>query len=80
MSGDDITDDQLCREYIEYAIKNLLFALIAKKKTRTETVTLENKLKEQNPDRIFDRNCLDYRNKLEQIYEEKANDVKIRSK
>ena len=43
-------------------------------------MTLENKLKEQNPDRIFDRNCLDYRNKLEQIYEEKANVVKIRSK
>ena len=32
MSGDDITDDQLCSEYIEYATKNLLFALIAKKK------------------------------------------------
>ena len=47
------------------------------KKTRTETVTLENKLKEQNPDRIFDRNNLDYRNKLEQIYEEKSNAVKI---
>ena len=40
-------------------------------------MTLENKLKEQNPDRIFDRNNLDYRNKLEQIYEEKANAVKI---
>ena len=79
MSEDDITDDQLCREYIEYATENLLFALIAKKKTRTETVTSENRFKEQDPDRIFDRNCLDYRNKLVQIYEEKANAVKIRS-
>ena len=43
-------------------------------------MTLENKLKEQNPDRIFVRNYLDYRNKLELIYEEKVNAVKIRSK
>ena len=52
------------------------------KKTRAETVTLENKLNEleQNPDCLFDRNYLDYKNKLEQIYEEKANGVKIRSK
>ena len=52
------------------------------KKTRAETVTLENKLKElkQNPDCIFDRNYLDYKNKLEKIYEEKANGDKIRSK
>ena len=49
-------------------------------KTRAKTVTLENKLKEQNPDRIFARNYLDYRNKLELIYEEKVNAVKIRSK
>ena len=54
--------------------------LLPKKNTYRNCVTLENKLKEQNPDRIFDRNCLDYRNKLEQIYEEKANVVKIRSK
>ena len=49
------------------------------KKTRTETVTLENKLKElkQNPDCIFDCNYLDYKNKLQQIYEEKGNGVKI---
>ena len=53
--------------------------LLPKKKTRTETVTSENRFKEQDPDRIFDRNCLDYRNKLVQIYEEKANAVKIRS-
>ena len=49
-------------------------------KTRAKTVTLENKLKEQNPDRTFVRNYLDYRNKLELIYEEKVNAVKIRSK
>ena len=53
-----------------------------KKKKLAEIVTFENKLQdlEQNLDCIFDRNCSDYKNKLEQIYEEKANDVKIRSK
>ena len=45
-------------------------------------MTLESKLKEleQIPACIFDRNYLEYKNKLEQIYEEKANGVKIRSK
>ena len=45
-------------------------------------MTLESKLKEleQNPECIFDRNYLEYKNKLEQIYEEKATGVKIRSK
>ena len=54
----------------------------AKKKKLAEIVTFENKLQdlEQNLDCIFDRNCSDYKNKLEQIYEEKANDVKIKSK
>ena len=59
-----------------------LFKRKSQKKTRAETVTVENKLKEleQNPDCIFDRHYLDCKNKLEQIYEEKANAVKIRSK
>ena len=63
--------------------ENFLFAFQKKKpKTSADTVTLENKFKkfEQNPDCVFDRNYLDYKNKLEQIYEEKTNGVKIRSK
>ena len=63
--------------------ENFLFSFQKKKpKTCADTVTLENKFKkfEQNPDCVFDRNYLDYKNKLEQIYEEKANGVKIRSK
>ena len=54
----------------------------AKKKKLAEIVTFENKLQdlEQNLDCIFDRNCSDYKHKLEQIYEQKANDVKIKSK
>ena len=52
-----------------------------KKKKHAKTVKLENKLKDQqqNPYYIFNRNYLDYKKKLEQIYEEKANGVKIRS-
>ena len=51
-------------------------------KTRAKTVTLENKLKEEekNFDCIFERDYLDYKNKLEQIYAERAGSLKIRSK
>ena len=79
-----LTDEQLCRGYIKYEIRkiSIRFSKEKVKKTRAEIVTLENKLKEleQNPDCIFDRKYLDYKNKLEQIQEGKANNVKIRSK
>ena len=50
-------------------------------KTRVKIAALEDKLKilEENLDCIFDFNYLDYKNKIYQIYEEKANSVKIRS-
>ena len=50
------------------------------RKTRAKTVTLKSKLKEleQNPDFIFDRNYLDYKNKLEQIYEKRLMMLKNR--
>ena len=43
---------------------------------------MENKWKEleQNPSYIFDNVYLDHKNKLEQMYEEKANGVKVRTK
>ena len=73
MSAEQITDEQLCWEYIKYEIRkfSILLSKENAKKTRAETVTLENKLKEleQNPD-------LDCRNNFEQIYEEKANGVR----
>ena len=69
---------------MKYGIRkfSIRFSKEKAKKTRAKTVTLENKLKElkQNPDCIFDRNYLDYKNKFEQIYKEQANGVKIRSK
>ena len=84
MSAEQITDEQLCWKHIKYEIRkfSIRFSKEKTKKTRVETVTLEKKLKEleQNPDCVFDWNYLDYKNKLEQTFEEKANGVKIRSK
>ena len=81
MIAEQVTDEQLCWEYIKYEIGkfSIRFPKENTKKTRAETVTLENKLKEleKNPDCIFDRNHGDYKNKLEQTYEGKANSVKI---
>ena len=81
MSPEQITDEQLCWEYIKYEIRkfSIRFSKEKAKKTRAKTVRLENKLKEleRNPNCIFDRNYLDYKNKLEQTYEKKSNGVKI---
>ena len=74
----------MCWEYIKYQIRkfSIRFSKENAKKARVEIVTFENKLKEleQKTDCIFDRKYLDCKNKLEQIYEEKANGIKIRSK
>ena len=84
MSVEQITDEELCSEYIKYEIRKFFIRLSNEKakETRAEIITLENKFKnlEKKPDCIFDCNYLDYKNKLEQICEERANGVKIRSK
>ena len=48
MSAEQITDEQLCWEYIKYGISkfSIRFSKEKAKKTRAETFTLENKLKE----------------------------------
>ena len=76
MSAEQITDKQLCWEYIKYE-ENFLFPFPKKmpKKTHAQIATLENELK-----RVFLTATFRLQNKLEQIYEEKATDVKIRSK
>ena len=84
MSAEQITDEQLCWGYMKHEIStfSIRFSKEKAKKNRVKTVTLENKLKEieRKLDCIFDPNYLDYKNKVEQIYEENANGVKIRSK
>ena len=53
-----------------------------KQDKRTKTLILENKLKklEANANFQFGDNYLECKNNLEQIYQEKANGIKIRSK
>ena len=81
MSSGDIKDEQLCWEYIKYEIRKFSIRFSKEyQKTRGDIVTFENKVTELNLEYIFDRNYLEYKNKLEQVYEEKANSVKIRSK
>ena len=50
-------------------MKQETFLVAFQKKCQKKIVTLENKLEklEQNPNCIFNRNYLDYKNKLEQI-------------
>ena len=56
MSAVQIADEQLCWEYIKYEIRkfSVRFSKEIVRKTRAETVTLQNKLKEleENPDCI----------------------------
>ena len=81
MSAEQITDEKLCWEYIKYEIRKFSIRFSKEyQKTRGDIVTFENKVTELNLEYIFDRNYLEYKNKLEQVYEEKANSVKIRSK
>ena len=81
MLSGDIKDEQLCWEYIKYEIRKFSIRFSKEyQKTRGDIVTFENKVTELNLEYIFDRNYLEYKNKLEQVYEEKANTVKIRSK
>ena len=51
------------------------------KDKRTKTFTIEKKLKEleANANFNFDNHYLECKNNLEQIYQEKANGIKIRS-
>ena len=66
---------------MKYEIKfSIRFSKEKARKTRAKTVILKSKLKEleQNPDFIFDRNYLDYKNKLAQIYEKRLMMLKNR--
>ena len=75
-------------EYIKYEIKkasidfSIEFSKQYAKDKRARTFILENKLKqlEANVDFQFDNHYLECKNNLEQIYQEKANGIKIRSK
>ena len=71
-------------EYIKYEIRkfSISFSKPYAKDKRTKAFTLEKKLKEleANANFNFDDHYVECKNNLEQIYEEKANGIKMRSK
>ena len=79
-----ITDEQVIWKYIKYEIRkfSIEFSKQYAKDKRTKIFILENKLKqlEANANFQFDDHYLECKNNLEQIYQEKANGIKIRSK
>ena len=81
---ENITDEQMIWEYIKYEIRkfSISFSKQYAKDKRTKTFILEKKLKqlEVNANFNFDDHYLECKNNLEQIYQEKANGIKIRSK
>ena len=71
-------------EYMKYETGkfSISFSKQYAKDKRIKTILLENKLKqlEANANFNFDDHYLEYKNNLEQIYQEKGNGNKIRSK
>ena len=71
-------------EYVKYEIRkfSISFSKQYAKDKRTKTFILGKKLKELevNVNFKFDDHYLECKNNLEQIYQEKANGIKIRSK
>ena len=71
-------------EYIKYEISkfSISFSKQYPKDERTKTIILEKELKqlERNANFHFDNHYLECKNNLGQIYQEKINGIKIRSK
>ena len=78
---ENITDEQGIWEYIKYEIRkfSIKFSKQYAKDKRTKTVILENKLKQlvANANFQFDDHYLECKNNIEEIYQEKANGIKI---
>ena len=81
---ENMTDEQMIWECIKYQIRkfSIKFSKQYAKDKRTKTFILEKKLKqlEANANFHFDNHYLQCKNNLKQIYQEKANGIKIRSK
>ena len=81
---ENISDEQMIWEYIKYEIRKfyIKFSTQYAKDKRTKTFILEKKLKqlEKNANFNFHNHYLECKNNLEQIYQEKANRIKIRTK
>ena len=79
-----ITDLQVRWEFLKYEIRKFPteFSKLRAKNTEKEKMLLENKLKklENNTNCMENVEYIDCRNKLDKIYEQKINGIRIRSK
>ena len=84
MDKENIIDEQLRWEFLKYEIRkfSIIFSKNLAKIKKIETSSLESKLKLLETTEKFDSNSeyIECKNKLEQIYSEKANGIRIRSK
>ena len=79
-----ITDLQVRWEFLKYEIRkfSIEFSKLQAQNTKKEKMFLENKLKklENNTNCMENLEYIDCRNKLDKIYEQKINGIRIRSK
>ena len=79
-----ISDLQVRWEFLKYEIRkfSIEFSKLQAQNTKKEKMFLENKLKklENNTNCIENLEYIDCRNELDKIYEQKINDMRIRSK
>ena len=84
MDKENIIDEQLRWEFLKYEIRkfSIIFSKSLAKIKKIETSSFESKLKLLETTEKFDSNSeyIECKNKLEQIYTEKANGIRIRSK
>ena len=84
MDKENIIDEQLRWEFLKYEIRkfSIIFSKNLAKIKKIETSSLESKLNLLETTEKFDSNSeyIECKNKLEQIYTEKANGIRIRSK
>ena len=77
-------DPQVRWEFLKYEIRkfSIEFSKLQAENTKKEKLFLENKLKklENNTNYIENSEYIDCRNKLDKIYEQKINGIRIRSK
>ena len=79
-----IRDPQVRWEFLKYEIRkfSIEFSKLQAQNTKKEKMFLENKLKklENNTNCMENLEYIDCRNKLDKIYEQKINGIRIRSK
>ena len=84
MNNEQISDNQCRWELLKYEIRkfSIAFSKNLAKNTKAELFTLEKKLKliESSANHQINPEYLECKNRLENIYEEKANGIRIRSK